>query len=420
MTEDDAAERNQRSGSDKPVGPGSKVPESPGLVSLLDDVRGVLEGEARIGVDPDYGSDGRHGNEPGGPVLPRHSEGARVSDESREQVLANPHAATALDSCREAAATGNHAPPAGPPWPTFEGTASAPTVAPELPGDKSGQSRNRRLALGLRWSATIVLAAMIVCGSAVAIRFDHLAAPGEVVANSDLRIVAGHFESVGNFGFGPGEPVGRIIEANGMRLRIDAAAADPHDATGEVMLYRFSRLDADGAATPYCQGDHGGLGFPMSGGWTAGVHTHTPGQISVICLGTAAARCVTLGYRPWRKTTNGTDLWDYHQACVRALRADYCGTGQSHGDEKHGLALYDRLGIQPLRAADGMSFEAAWDADGASCVNHMRPPARMTLKDLRTECANLPKARLGNSCDERDPALIFTKSPSPSAGQPPA
>jgi len=253
------------------------------------------------------------------------------------------------------------------------------------------------------------LAAIVLVGFAATIGFDHRAAPGGFIANSNLRIVAGHFDSTGNFGLGSDGPVGRIIEADGMRLRIDATAADPHDGTGEVVLYRFSRLGANGAATPYCEG--GGLGFPMAGVWTAGVHIRAPGRISVVCLGTAAARCVALGYRPWGIAANGADLWDYHQACVRALRADYCGSGQSHGDQQHGLALYDRLGIQPLRAADGMSFEAAWDAHGASCVNHMRAPARMTLKDLRTECANLPKARLGNSCDERDPALIFTKSP---------
>jgi ADYC domain len=420
LTEDDAAARTQRSGSDKPVDPGSEFPESPALLSLRDDLRSALEGQARIGVDPNYGSGDRRDNEPGDLPMSGYSEGAPVLGDARQQMLADPQAAMALDSCRQPAAAEIQASPVGPPLPPFEGTASGAIVAAELSADKSGVSRNRGLVLCLRWSATVALAAMILCGCTVAIGFDHLAAPGEVIANSDLRIVAGHFASVGNFGFGPGGPVGRIIEANGMRLRIDAAAADPHDATGEVTLYRFSRLDADGAATPYCQGDYGGLGFPMAGVWTAGVHTHAPGQISVICLGTAAARCVDLGYRPWRKTPNGADLWNYHQACVRALRADYCGTGQSHGDEQHGLALYDRLGIQPLRAADGMSFEAAWDADGASCVNHMRVPARMTLKDLRTECANLPKARLGNSCDERDPALIFTKSPSPPASQPPA
>jgi hypothetical protein len=255
----------------------------------------------------------------------------------------------------------------------------------------------------------------MLCGCTASIGMERGPAAGDVAGNSDLRVVAGHFETGSTFGLGSGaSPVGQTFEADGARLRVDAVLPDPDDPTGEIVLYRFSRLDANGAATPYCRADGTGrsLGFPMAGSWTpAGVHTRVPGQIGVACLGTAVARCVELGYRPWRQGPNGADLWNYHQTCVRALRADYCGTGQRHAGTGDRLTLYDRLGIQPLRAADGMSFEAAWGADGASCVNHIRAPARMTLKDLRTECANLPKARLGNSCDERNPALIFTKSP---------
>jgi hypothetical protein len=416
LTDDDAAELNQHSGNNKPVGPGSQFRSAlPETLTLLGarDLRGAQKGQAGIDIDPDCRSSDRHADEPNGPSPSEHSEGAPVSGESPQEVLANPLAATAAGPSQRAATKTEAPVTVGPPRLPLGDTTAAFMAAPEVSAE-SARSRDRRLASWLRWSATVLLAGMILCAGTVAIGFDHRAA-GQVIANSDLRIVAGHFENIGNFGFGPNGPIGRIIEANGMRLRIDAAATDPHDAAGEIMLYRFSRLGADGAATPYCQGNDSGVGFPMAGVWTSGVHTHTPGQISVVCLGTAAARCVALGYRPWRKTPDGADLWEYHQACVRALRADYCGSGQSHGDEQHGLALYDRLGIQPLRAADGMSFEAAWDANGASCVNHMRAPARMTLKDLRTECANLPKARLGNSCDERDPALIFTKSPSPSA-----
>ncbi len=270
---------------------------------------------------------------------------------------------------------------------------------------------HQRFGFWLRWSATLVLAAMVLCGCTVSIGFDHGPAPGEIAGNPDLRVVAGHFASAGNFGFGGAGAVGETIVANGVRLRIDAAKPDPADPVGEITLYRFSEIGADGTVTPYCQGESGGFGFPIAGSWIAGDHIRAPGQVSVVCLGTAAARCVDLGYRPWRKGPGGADLWDYHSACVRALRADYCGTGRSHEDGKDPVALYDRLGIQPLRASAGMSFEAAWGADGASCVNHTRSPARMTLKDLRTECANFPKARLGSSCDERDPALIFTKSP---------
>jgi hypothetical protein len=272
-----------------------------------------------------------------------------------------------------------------------------------------------RLGFWLRWTIAASLCVTLLCGCAISIGPEHGPGVGEIAGNPDLRIVGGHFQTVSGLGFGSGSgPVGQIVAVDGARLRIDATFADPDDPTGEIMLYRFIRLDAPGGPTPYCPADAAGraLGFPMAGSWTpGGMHLHAPGQVSVICLGTAAARCVELGYRPWRKGPGGSDLWDYHQACVRALRADYCGTGGSHGDARDRLALYDRLGIQRLRAADGMSYEAAWGADGASCVSHIRPPARMTLKDLRTECANLPKARLGNSCDERDPGLIFTKSP---------
>jgi ADYC domain len=285
---------------------------------------------------------------------------------------------------------------------TFDESALAAT---------SGAPFRRRVGFWLRWSATMVLAAMVLCGCTVSIGFDHGPAPGEIAGNPDLRIVDGHFASAGNFGFGGGGAVGEIVVADGARLRIDAAKPDPADPSGEIVLYRFSQIGAGGAVTPYCRGDSGGFGFPIAGSWIDGDHMHAPGQVSVVCLGTAAARCVDLGYRPWRKGPNGADLWDYHQACVRALRADYCGTGQSHVDGNGAVALYDRLGIQPLQASAGMSFEAAWGASGASCVNHTRSPGRMTLKDLRVECANFPKARLGSSCDERDPALIFTKSP---------
>jgi len=243
-------------------------------------------------------------------------------------------------------------------------------------------------------------------GCSLPIGMDRGPAPGSVAGNDDLTIVAGHFEAR-SLGASAGKIVGQVVEAGGVRLRIAASRPDPDDPTGEVVLYRFVRVD--GASAAFCPGD--GWGFPVAGSWSAGAHLHAPGQIVIACVGTAEARCVDLGYRPWRHAANGADLWDYHQACVRALRADYCGTGRDRAGRSEHVALYDKLAIHPLRQADGMSFEAAWGVQGAACVNHIRAPSRMTLRDLRTECANLPRAHLGNSCDEREPALIFTKSP---------
>ncbi|MGH6982055.1 MAG: ADYC domain-containing protein [Stellaceae bacterium] len=258
----------------------------------------------------------------------------------------------------------------------------------------------------MRWGLATLLCLATLGGCSLSIGMDRGPAPGSVAGNSNLTNVAGHFES-GGLGLGSGKVVGQTIESGGVALRIDAMRPDPNDPAGDIVLYRFTRLD--GARASYCPGD--GWGFPMAGSWSAaGAHLRAPGQIAIACVGTAEARCVALGYRPWRHAANGADLWDYHQACVRALRADYCGTGHDRAANGR-VVLYDRLAIHPLREADGMSFEAAWSAQGAACVSHVRAPSRMTLRDLRTECANLPRAHLGNSCDEREPALIFTKSP---------
>ena len=114
--------------------------------------------------------------------------------------------------------------------------------------------------------------------------------------------------------------------------------------------------------------------------------------------------------RPWRKTADGKDLWDYHEACVRALKADYCGTGGSHSADRAVFTLYDTIGIRKLNAPAGQAFEAAWGPRGAMCVRHVRGPTKLTLKDLRAECPNLPKTKLADTCDEREPAQIFSKS----------
>jgi ADYC domain-containing protein len=38
---------------------------------------------------------------------------------------------------------------------------------------------------------------------------------------------------------------------------------------------------------------------------------------------------VRFGYKPWREAA-GKPRWDYHQACVRMVRADYAGDGIGH------------------------------------------------------------------------------------------
>lgn len=96
------------------------------------------------------------------------------------------------------------------------------------------------------------------------------------------------------------------------------------------------------------------------------------------CENGVMTKCVKWGYKPWKKRS-GKSLVDYHQACTRMARADYCGNGKSHTKEGTVIDMYDDLGIQTRMAAPAgevdpgtMSFEAAWTPDGAYCLDRSR------------------------------------------------
>ena len=91
-----------------------------------------------------------------------------------------------------------------------------------------------------------------------------------------------------------------------------------------------------------------------------------PGKMTFACerLG-ALGKCVTAGYKPWDEVS-GSSLADYHQACVRTLRADYCGDGMPYTENGQPVNIYDQLGVQV--DSEDWAAEAEWDASGARCV----------------------------------------------------
>jgi hypothetical protein len=123
---------------------------------------------------------------------------------------------------------------------------------------------------------------------------------------------------------------------------------------------------------------------------------------------------VRLGYKPWKRLSDGTSLWDHHQACVRMLRADYCGDGPTTRDGML-INLYDPVGIQPDEPRPGMSFEAGWDEGGAVCVARPRVPGNVTLEELERRCPARLAGRIGvSSCTDAKAraagALLLNKS----------
>ena len=174
------------------------------------------------------------------------------------------------------------------------------------------------------------------------------------------------------------------------------------------MLYQLSEPDpGDGSWKNLCLPDPDGkrLGFPLAGAFTSdGRYESAPGKLLVTCTGGAEGKCVRFGYKPWRP-----DLAPYCQACVRLVRADYCGDGVGHTRNGTPIDIFDRIAVQADEPARGLSFEAAWGPEGAVCVRHTRLQSVLATATLGAICPRLA-GRIGQNCDETAPALVYDRS----------
>jgi hypothetical protein len=195
-------------------------------------------------------------------------------------------------------------------------------------------------------------------------------------------------------------------------VRIDSVEADPRDPKGEVILCGLSQQAQDGTWTDLCEPDPDGrrLGFPLQGAFTPdGRHVEAPGRFFVTCTGGAEGKCVRFGYKPWGALPDGSPLAPYYQACVRMVRADYCGDGVGHTKNGTPIDLFDRIGVQKDEPAEGISFEAAFGPEGAVCVRRTRWRELLDLDALGAQCPRLA-GHLGEACDETAPALLYVRS----------
>ncbi len=212
-------------------------------------------------------------------------------------------------------------------------------------------------------------------------------------------------------------------------LRIDGA-----DAVKELpetyLMYAVSFLDGE-TWEPLC-GVDAETGEPrravaLNGTWEyeqgvdgGGAWIPNDRLFTFACEDFVLEKCVALGYTPWADgeicDTEAADddcveatLASRHQACTRALRADYCGDGNTHTVDGILLNLYDGIGIRA--DAEDWDLEAEWDADGARCVVADRVaalPAPPCVMDL-----DLPDC--GAEDHFEDGALLFTEVDTPAA-----
>jgi len=177
-----------------------------------------------------------------------------------------------------------------------------------------------------------------------------------------------------------------------VKLRVDKATQGA-GTNADVWFYSVSFQTSTGWS-PLCGVDASGIpvqAIAVPGVWTGTANNYASSatQFTWACRAKTVAKCVELGYKPWKSLSNQL------ASCVRLLRADYCGTGVSYTKDGTLLNLYDNVGVQA--DAEAWGLEAGWGPSGATCLSNAAdtrfiilkttvPPCFATLKAKTTSC----------------------------------
>jgi hypothetical protein len=223
---------------------------------------------------------------------------------------------------------------------------------------------------------------------------------GMSINGSQLSGVKSNGQAISGAGFVGARMTGTLTSGASVALRVDSAQALAAPST-DVWAYGVSyQLAGTTTWSPMC-GSSTTLAIPLSGTWNlgsgvvgGGSWTASSTRFTFGCRGAALAKCVELGYRPW-KSVNGVSLRNYHQACTRLIRADYCGNGKSWTANGTAINVYDRLNIQTDAA--NYPTDAEWTPAGARCINLARSFITQKTKPtcyqtLAGKCGNFTSA----------------------------
>jgi hypothetical protein len=106
---------------------------------------------------------------------------------------------------------------------------------------------------------------------------------------------------------------------------------------------------------------------------------------------------------------------DNYNACIRMIRADYCGDQAAHTVDGTLIDIYDDIRVQDSDTSiTDMRFEAGWGPQGAVCVARTRIPALLDMATLRAGCPRLAAIPQGQACNEgwarSHGAILFNRS----------
>ena len=173
-------------------------------------------------------------------------------------------------------------------------------------------------------------------------------------------------------------PASAVVEYRITGIVPEDAIHDPTQ-TGATFLYTLEEnVDGTGSWQPACPVDSDGrrAAIAVADLWDEMGNRNSSAPLFTLgCTTGAVAKCYRWGYRPW--VTGYGNLQITHETCTRLARADYCGDGVSHTLDGTLINVWDNLAPPgPIQAQGttppGMTFEAAWDQNGALCFSHAR------------------------------------------------
>ncbi|MEL6185957.1 MAG: ADYC domain-containing protein [Myxococcota bacterium] len=205
-------------------------------------------------------------------------------------------------------------------------------------------------------------------------------------------------------------------------IRIDDIQRSDH-GTGDLLHYLVSARSSG----PWQDLCGGGPAIALPGRWDLSEGAKGSGGwqdasgFFFACQGSTVEKCYSLGFQPWKFQTEGETVLNLHEACVRALRADYGGTGATGTNEGIDVLLSTDLDAE---LPSGFALEAAWSVDGARCRVRERvasrsadyaavPPCSDTLLNER-ESLLFSFSRIGS---QHEPGLATQDEVSTSSGR---
>ena len=166
------------------------------------------------------------------------------------------------------------------------------------------------------------------------------------------------------------------------RIRDVIAGGDHAGSAGDARRYELEILwpPVGSSAQRWTSQYTSGYAVALEGVWddATGEHRSSDDMLTLSSDATAVGKCYQhFRYRPWDtgEPASLKPMPELHAACVRMVRADYCGKGESATEEKTPIDVWDTAHVNEKdQDRPGHGFEAAWTSKGAVCLNHPRWP----------------------------------------------